>query len=165
VASRTPAISAILSGFLLVLFFAYAVTWIAQCVGLNSKSPESAGLVRFHRAVPLAFVSNAMVPTAAHAGVAAGHRRLEPRLAVCAGVRDLWNNPNPSHVINAWPMQHPVEARIDLVGGHHRRRRPACVLLLQQALHGLSTDTWRSAAADLQRGQKSSSGIKCRSRA
>jgi hypothetical protein len=27
-------------------------------------------------------------------------------------VRDLWNNPNPSHVINAWPMQHPVEAAL-----------------------------------------------------
>src|SRR5271157_5903636 len=33
---------AILAGFLLVLFFAYSLTWIAQCVGLNAKSPESA---------------------------------------------------------------------------------------------------------------------------
>ena len=35
-----------------------------------------------------------------------------PVSAVCAAVRDLWGNPNPSGRIQAWPMQHPVEAAL-----------------------------------------------------
>src|SRR5580704_14854477 len=37
----------IIAGFLLVLFFAYSLTWIAACVGLNSRSPESAASFGF----------------------------------------------------------------------------------------------------------------------
>ena len=50
-------------GFLLVLLFAYSLTWVAACVGLNSRSPESAASFGFIVLFPLAFVSNAMVPT------------------------------------------------------------------------------------------------------
>ena len=35
-----------------------------------------------------------------------------PVSAVTAGARDLWGNPNPSSTIQAWPMQHPVEAAL-----------------------------------------------------
>ena len=66
------------AGFLIVLFFAYSLTWIAQCVGLNAKSPESAASFGFIVLFPLAFVSNAMVPTLTMPGLAASHRRLEP---------------------------------------------------------------------------------------
>jgi hypothetical protein len=31
---------------------------------------------------------------------------------VAAGARNLWGNPNPSDTIQAWPMQHPVEAAL-----------------------------------------------------
>jgi len=61
---------------------------------------------------PLAFVSNAMVPTAHMPGWMQAIADWNPVSAVCAGVRHLWNNPNPSHVVNAWPMQHPVEAAL-----------------------------------------------------
>src|SRR5215472_5894202 len=54
----------IVGGFLLVLFFAYSLTWIAACVGLNSKSPESAASFGFILLFPMTFVSNALVPTA-----------------------------------------------------------------------------------------------------
>src|SRR5271167_1830361 len=53
----------VLGGFALVIFFAYALTWVAACVGLNAKSPESAASFGFIVLFPLAFVSNAMVPT------------------------------------------------------------------------------------------------------
>ncbi len=33
----------VVGGLGLLLFFAYAVGWVSACVGLNSKSPESAG--------------------------------------------------------------------------------------------------------------------------
>ncbi len=102
----------VIAGFALVLFFAYSLTWIAACVGLNSKSPESAASFGFIVLFPLAFVSNAMVPTQHMPGWLQAVANWNPVSAVTAGARHLWGNPNPSATINAWPMQHPVEAAL-----------------------------------------------------
>jgi ABC-2 type transport system permease protein len=102
----------IVGGFLLVLFFAYSLTWIAMCVGLNSKSPESAASIGFIVVFPLAFVSNAMIPTQHMPGWLRVVADWNPVSAVAAGARHLWGNPNPSATINAWPMQHPVLAAV-----------------------------------------------------
>jgi len=102
----------IVAGFVLVLFFAYALTWIAAIVGMNSKSPESAASFGFIVLFPLAFVSNAMVPTLHMPGWMQAIAEWNPVSAVCAAARDLWGNPNPSGHLQAWPMQHPVQASI-----------------------------------------------------
>jgi ABC-2 type transport system permease protein len=102
----------IVGGFLLVLFFAYAVTWVAACVGLTSKSPESAASFGFIVLFPLTFVSNAFVPTQHMPGWLQALANWNPVSAVIAGTRVLWGNPNPSGAIHAWPMQHPVEAAL-----------------------------------------------------
>ena len=100
------------AGFLLVLFFAYSLTWIAACVGLNSRSPESAASFGFIVLFPLSFVSNAMVPTLHMPGWMQAIANWNPVSAVCAGTRHLWGNPNPSALVHSWPMQHPVEASL-----------------------------------------------------
>jgi ABC-2 type transport system permease protein len=105
-------LGAIVGGFALVLFFAYSLTWIAMCVGLNSKSPESAASIGFIVVFPLAFVSNAMIPTQHMPGWLRVVADWNPVSAVAAGARHLWGNPNPSATINAWPMQHPVLASV-----------------------------------------------------
>jgi ABC-2 type transport system permease protein len=105
-------IASIIGGFLLILFFAYSLAWIAACVGLNSKSPESAASFGFIVLFPLAFVSNAMVPTLHMPGWLQAIADWNPVSAVCAAVRHLWGNPNPSAVVQAWPMQHPIEASL-----------------------------------------------------
>ena len=102
----------IVGGFLLVLFFAYALTWIAACVGLNSKSPESAASFGFIVLFPMTFVSNALVPTQHMPGWMQAIATWNPVSAVVAGTRVLWGNPNPSRRIQAWPMQHPVWAAL-----------------------------------------------------
>jgi ABC transporter DrrB family efflux protein len=102
----------IVGGFLLVLFFAYALTWIAACVGLNSKSPESAASFGFIVLFPMTFVSNALVPTQHMPGWMQAIATWNPVSAVVAGTRVLWGNPNPSGRIQAWPMQHPVWAAV-----------------------------------------------------
>jgi ABC-2 type transport system permease protein len=102
----------IVGGFLLVLLFSYSLTWIAACVGLNSKSPESAASFGFIVLFPLAFVSNAMVPTQHMPGWLQAIADWNPVSAVCAGARSLWGDPNPAGVIHAWPMQHPIEASL-----------------------------------------------------
>jgi ABC-2 type transport system permease protein len=81
-----------------------------MCVGLNSKSPESAASVGFIVVFPLAFVSNAMIPTQHMPGWLRVVADWNPVSAVTAGARQLWGNPNPSAAISAWPMQHPVLA-------------------------------------------------------
>jgi ABC-2 type transport system permease protein len=102
----------IIGGFALVLFFAYSLSWVAACAGLNSKSPESAASFGFIVLFPLAFVSNAMVPTQHMPGWLQAIADWNPASAVTAGVRQLWQNPNPSASIGAWPMQHPIEASL-----------------------------------------------------
>ena len=75
----------VIGGFALVLFFAYSLSWIAACVGLNSKSPESAASFGFIRLFPLAFVSNAMVPTQHMPGWLQAVADWNPVSAVTAG--------------------------------------------------------------------------------
>jgi ABC-2 type transport system permease protein len=102
----------IVAGFALALFFAYSLTWIEICVGLSSKSPETAASAGFIVVFPLAFVSNAMIPTQHMPGWLRVVADWNPVSAVTAGTRQLWGNPNPSATINAWPMQHPVLAAV-----------------------------------------------------
>jgi ABC transporter DrrB family efflux protein len=110
---RTHAgIVSVIGGFALVLFFAYSLSWIAACVGLNSKSPESAASFGFIVLFPLAFVSNAMIPTQHMPTWLQVVANWNPVSAVTAGARHLWANPNPSATIHAWPMQHPVAAAL-----------------------------------------------------
>jgi ABC transporter DrrB family efflux protein len=102
----------IAGGFLLMIFFAYSISWVTACAGLNSKSPESAASFGFIVLFPLTFVSNSLVPTQHMPGWLQAIATWNPVSAVVAGARTLWDNPNPSGTIHAWPMQHPVEAAL-----------------------------------------------------
>ena len=64
----------IIAGFALVLFFAYSLSWVAACVGLNSKSPESAASFGFIVLFPLAFVSNVLTPAGPWRRPSCAHR-------------------------------------------------------------------------------------------
>jgi hypothetical protein len=57
---------------------------------------------------PLAFVSNALVPTQRMPTVLQTIADWKPVSAIAAAARQLFGNPNPSADIHAWPMQHPV---------------------------------------------------------
>lgn len=105
-------VGSVIGGFLLILFFAYSLAWVTACAGLNSKSPESAASFGFIVLFPLAFVSNAMVPTAHMPSWLQTIANWNPVSALCAAVRHLWGNPNPSGLIHAWPMQHPIAASL-----------------------------------------------------
>jgi ABC-2 type transport system permease protein len=108
----TTSIPSIIAGFALALFFSYSLSWVAACVGLNSKSPESAASFGFIVLFPLAFISNALVPTVHMPGWLQAIADWNPVSAVTAGARQLFGNPNPSASVSAWPMQHPVEAAL-----------------------------------------------------
>jgi ABC-2 type transport system permease protein len=102
----------VMAGFGIALLFAYAMSWGCACLGLVSKGPESAQSVGLLILFPLAFVSNAMVPTQHMPEWLRTIADWNPVSAVASALRHLWGNPNPSGTIQAWPMQHPVEAAL-----------------------------------------------------
>jgi ABC-2 type transport system permease protein len=98
----------IAAGFGVALLFAYALSWLAACVGLWAKGAETAQSFGFLVLFPISFVSNALVPTR---GMPDWLRLIvdwNPVSAVTAACRELWGNPNPSAINSAWSMQHPI---------------------------------------------------------
>jgi ABC-2 type transport system permease protein len=90
------------------LLFSYAMSWVCACLGIVSKSPESAQGIGLILLFPLAFVSNALVPTQRMPWVLRTIANWNPVSAVTSAARQLFSNPNPSASIQAWPMQHPL---------------------------------------------------------
>jgi ABC transporter DrrB family efflux protein len=102
----------IVAGFAIALLFSYALSWGCASLGIVSKGPESAQGVGLIILFPLAIVSNALVPTAGMPGWLQAIADWNPVSAVTAAVRQLFGNPNPSHSLSVWPMQHPIEAAL-----------------------------------------------------
>ena len=105
-------VASVAAGFAIFLLFSYALSWGCACLGMVSKSAESAQGIGLIILFPLAIVSNALVPTAGMPGWLQAIATWNPVSAVTAAVRDLFGNPNPSSAISAWPMQHPVVAAV-----------------------------------------------------
>jgi ABC-2 type transport system permease protein len=105
-------IPAAIAGFAIFLLFSYGLSWACCCLALVTGSPESAQGISLVILFPLAFISNALVPTAHMPLVLREVANWNPLSAVTAAARHLWANPNPSASIQAWPMQHPVWASL-----------------------------------------------------
>jgi ABC-2 type transport system permease protein len=102
----------VLGGFGVALLFSYALTWPTACVGLLAKEPESAMGIGFVVIFPLAFVSNALVPTRHMPAWLRTIADWNPVSAVTASVRDLFGNPNPLPLHPSWPVEHPLAAAL-----------------------------------------------------
>jgi ABC-2 type transport system permease protein len=103
---------AVVAGLGVALLFSYALTWLNACIGLAVASPESAQGIVFIVMFPMAFVSNVFAPTQGMPAWLATVANWSPVSAVASACRELWGNPNPSAAIQAWPMQHPVQASL-----------------------------------------------------
>lgn len=104
--------ASIAGGFAIFLLFSYGISWGCACLGMLSKSPESAQGVGLVILFPLAIVSNALVPTEHMPALLQTLANWNPVSAVTAASRKLLGNPNPSANIHVWPMQHPVLAAL-----------------------------------------------------
>jgi ABC-2 type transport system permease protein len=104
--------ASIAAGLGIFLLFSYAISWGCACLGMVSKSPESAQGVGLVILFPLAIVSNALVPTERMPTVLRTLADWNPVSAVTSASRKLLGNPNPSASIHAWPMQHAVLASL-----------------------------------------------------
>ncbi len=102
----------VLAGFGVALLFAYALTWPTACAGIIAKSPESAMSVGFIIIFPLAFISNALVPTRHMPSWLRLIANWNPVSSVTSAVRDLWGNPNPLPPSPSWPVEHPLASAL-----------------------------------------------------
>ena len=105
-------VPAAIAGFAIFLLFSFGLSWGCSCLGLIADSPESAQGITLVILFPLAFISNALVPTGHMPLVLREVANWSPVSAVTAAGRQLWANPNPSAAVQAWPMQHPVWASL-----------------------------------------------------
>jgi ABC-2 type transport system permease protein len=96
------------AGFLILLLFAYAVSWIMAWVGLLVPSPEVVQQASFIVIFPLTFVANTFVPTNGFPGPLRAIANWNPVSSVTQAARQLFGNtsaklPTP----NDWSLQHP----------------------------------------------------------
>jgi ABC-2 type transport system permease protein len=102
-----------LAGFLLLLVFAYALSWGMAIIGLMIRSPEIFNQASFMGIFPLTFVANTFVPTDNMPSVLKVVAEWNPVSAVTQASRELFGNTDPRiPAPDAWPLQHPVLATL-----------------------------------------------------
>jgi ABC-2 type transport system permease protein len=97
------------AGMLLLLLFAYAMSWVMALVGLLVRTPEVVNNASFIVIFPLTFIANTFVPTNNFPPVLRVIADWNPVSAVVQGARNLFGNVAPGvPVPDAWPLQHPA---------------------------------------------------------
>ncbi len=96
------------AGTLLLLLFAYAISWVMAYVGLLVPSVEVINNASFIVIMPLTFVSNAFVPTESFSGVLRHIVEWNPVSTLTQASRELFGNTGGMPAPEVWSMQHPV---------------------------------------------------------
>jgi ABC transporter DrrB family efflux protein len=92
---RVESIPALAAGFLLLLFFAYGMTWLGVWLGLNVPTVEVGQQVIFTALFPITFISNVFVPLDSLPDWLKPVAEWNPTSTLTASLRELWGNPNP----------------------------------------------------------------------
>jgi ABC transporter DrrB family efflux protein len=96
-------------GFVLLLLFAYAISWLMALVGLLVRTPEVVNNASFIVIFPLTFIANTFVPTDNFPAVLKVVADWNPVSAVVQAARQLFGNSVPAlETSTAWSLQHPV---------------------------------------------------------
>jgi ABC-2 type transport system permease protein len=99
----------VIGGFLLLLLFAYAMSWVMATVGLLVRTPEVVQNASFIVIFPLTFIANTFVPTNNFPAVLKVIADWNPVSAVVQAARQLFGNTAPIlETSHAWSLQHPV---------------------------------------------------------
>jgi ABC transporter DrrB family efflux protein len=105
---RTSLLDAV-GGFLLLLLFAYAFSWVMAYVGMLVPSPEVVNNASFIVIFPLTFVANTFVPSENLPTVLRTFAEWNPVSAVAQATRELFGNTSPAAPApEVWSLQHPV---------------------------------------------------------
>ena len=90
----------VIGGFLLLLLFGYAFSWVFAFVGMLVDSAEAANSVGFILIFPLTFISSAFVPVASMPAVLRGFAEVNPFTIMVDALRSLWLGAPPGN--NVW---------------------------------------------------------------
>ena len=105
---RTSVLEA-LGGFLLLLLFAYAISWVMAYVGLLVPTPEVVQNASFVLLFPLTFIANTFVPTNDFPPVLKAMANWNPVSTLTQACRELFGNTSPQlPAADVWSMQNPV---------------------------------------------------------
>jgi ABC-2 type transport system permease protein len=94
-------------GVVLLLAFAFVMSWIGVWMGLAVKTVESAQQIGFTVLFPLTFLSNVFVPTSTLPSWLRPIAEWNPVSTLSAATRDLWGNPNP-YAASGFPAEHSL---------------------------------------------------------
>ncbi len=96
-------------GFLLLLVFAYAISWVMAYVGLLVRSPEVVNNASFIVIFPVTFIANTFVSIDNLPEPLKTFAEWNPVSSVTQAARELFGNTMPgSDPTSPWPMAHPV---------------------------------------------------------
>jgi len=97
-----------LAAVALLLFFAYALSWVMAFLGMSVRSPEVINNVSFLVLFPLTFLSNAFVPSESLPAPLQVFAELNPVSALVQAARNLFGNtPAQAPVPDVWTLQNP----------------------------------------------------------
>ncbi len=105
---RTSVLEA-LWAYVLLLVFAYAISWVMAWIGMLVPSPEVVNNAAFIVIFPLTFVANTFVPLSTLPGPLQTFAEWNPVSAVTMAARTLFGNTDPGAVAApaSWALQHP----------------------------------------------------------
>jgi ABC-2 type transport system permease protein len=112
---RTGVLAAV-GGFLLLLLFAYAVSWIMAYVGLKVSSVEVFNNASFMFIMPMTFIANTFVRAEALPGPLQTFAEWNPVSAVAQAVREAFGNIGVGAPPEAWSLRNPLAYTLIWVG-------------------------------------------------
>ncbi len=95
-------------GFLLILAFAYGISWVMAWVGLLVRTPEIVNNAAFIIIFPVTFIANTFVPASTLPEPLKTFANWNPVSAVTQAARDAFGNTSPQlPPADNWAMQNP----------------------------------------------------------
>jgi ABC transporter DrrB family efflux protein len=98
-----------LTAYLLLLLFAFSISWVMALIGLLVRTPEVFNNASFIVIFPLTFIANTFVPTANFPPVLKTIADWNPVSSMAQAARNLFGNTAPSLTVpNVWSLQNPI---------------------------------------------------------
>lgn len=105
---RTSVLDAVV-GFLVILAFSYAISWVMAYVGLLVRAPEVVNNASFIVIFPATFIANTFVSTSNLPGPLKTFAEWNPVSTVAQAARERFGNVGPGTAVpDAWSLQHPA---------------------------------------------------------
>ncbi len=105
-----------IGGFLVLLVFAYAISWLMAVVGLLVRTPEVVNNASFIVIFPLTFIANTFVPLETFPSVLRVFAEWNPVSSVAQAVREAFGNTGTAPVPDVWSLQNPILYSLIWVG-------------------------------------------------